>query len=142
MLCKTYLRTEDVEGKDGTKMSERFKALSSKYMCDWMPVEALSICTYKIDGNEKSSTIDCLLCLSKSFIQTVGCLWTAMRLPPRTVQGVEFLENLRTEFEIQKTAFYVMSEKFKPGFLKQEEEAWADNIEILITKLKEAKLVE
>jgi len=49
------------------------------------------------------------------------------------------LENLRIEFEEQKMAFYVMSEKFKPGFLLKEEEVWANTVETLLVTVKEEK---
>jgi len=142
LLCKAYLRTEDDEEKDGIEMSERFKAMSPKYMCTWMPEEALSICTNKVSGNESNNAIDCLLCISRTLITTADILWGAVKLPPNNVETIRYLENLRIEYEHQKIAFLVMSEKFKPGYLKAEQETWADTVETLITKFKEVKASE
>lgn len=123
-------------------LSERFQTMSKKYMCNWMPVEALSVCVTKASGNENLNAIDCLLCVAKTAIGEADCLWTAKVMPPQTPQAVEYLENLRASHEHIKIAFQVMAKKFKPSFCYKSEEIWANNIEVLLGKLKEDKASE
>jgi len=123
-------------------MSERFQIMSKKYMCTWLPEEALSVCVFKIHGNESPSAIDCLLCVSRTFASEAECLWTVLRYPVATAKAAQYLEELKASHESIKLALSVMSKKFKPDYRTDDEEAWANTVEALLEKLKEVKMSE
>ena len=111
-------------------MSEdtRFEALK-KYMCKWSDAVDLSVCRRIIEKKEIDD-VDCLLCLTTSFIESFGpCMDIVITKGTGNLEQTRIIGRLISQCIKTERAFNRLAIKLKPEYGTEERNLWCDVVE-------------
>lgn len=115
--------------------NERYENVK-KYMCKWLPEEALSGCRVRQKGIEPDD-VGCLVCVADTIEAQCNGLWaTILFLGAGDGVLAAKLVELKAAFDNLRLVFWQVARKLKPEFQEHEREVYANIVEEQLERTK------
>jgi len=116
-------------------VEERYENVK-KYMCKWLPEEALSGCKLKQGGIEPDDT-RCLVCLANTFELSCELLWKAIvHLGVSDIKLAGKLADFAESFAKTRLSFWQVARRVQPEFDKEKREEYTNIMEEMLERAK------
>jgi hypothetical protein len=116
-------------------VEERYENVK-KYMCKWLPEEALSGCKARQKGLEPDD-IGCLVCLATVLESSCELLWkTIVHLGVPNQMLASKVSDFADSFAKTRLTFWQVARRLKPEFDKEKREEYTNIMEEMLERAK------